>query len=211
MSTLISAPSVALSTEVRPYTRHRRPHLGRFAYPLSSVTSSTRSASASSLSSLVAQLSRGYFGWLAGTILGVAVGLGAEGTIRAVPIGWAVAMVGLFLAVCAVGVVAARLLGVALVRRMQRRPGTSEHRSFRLQVRESLRAPIVIEVLKAVGTSALVAITLTSSEVNLSQVAVLLTVVALLVAFIVAILVLEIWVDPELSTRLPRPRRRAER
>ena len=120
-------------------------------------------------------------------------------------------MVGVFLAVCAVGVVLARFLYVALVRRIRRHPGTSERRSFRLQLLESLRSSTVVDVLKAAGTSALVAITLTSAEFNLSQVSVVVPVLALIGAFGMAIFVLEIWLDPELRIPLPRLRRRSER
>jgi len=53
------------------------------------------------LLSLVAQFSRGYFGWLVGTVLGVGAGVAAEEALRTAPINRAVAMVGVFLAVCA--------------------------------------------------------------------------------------------------------------
>lgn len=162
-------------------------------------------------SSLIARLSRGYFGWLVGTVLGVAAGLAAEEALRTAPIGWAVAMVGVFLVVCAVGAVLARLLYVALVRRMRRHLDTSERRSFRRQLLESLRSPTVVDVLKAAGTSALVAITLTSAEFNLSQAAVLVSVLALIGVFGVAIIVLEIWLDRKLRIPLPRSSRCADR
>ena len=120
-------------------------------------------------------------------------------------------MVGVFLAVCAVGVVLARFLYVALARRMRRHRGTSERRSFRLQLLESLRSPAVVDVMKAAGTSALVAIMLTSAEFNLSQVSVVVPVIGLLAALSMTILVLEIWLEPEIRVSLPRPRRRSER
>ena len=186
------------------YRKHRRPRPGRLTYRRWSVTSSTPS-------SLIAQHSRGYFGWLVGTILGVTAAFLTEEALRTAPTGWAVAMVGVFLAVCAVGVVLARFLYVALARRMRRHRGTSERRSFRLQLLESLRSPAVVDVMKAAGTSALVAIMLTSAEFNLSQVSVVVPVIGLLAALSVTILVLEIWLDPELRVPLPKARRRSER
>ncbi|MDE0652417.1 MAG: hypothetical protein OXI26_02030 [bacterium] len=120
-------------------------------------------------------------------------------------------MVGVFLAACAAGAVLARLLYVALGRRMRQHQLRSERQSFRLQLLESLRSPAVIDVLKAAGTSALVAIMLTSAEFNLAQASVLVPVIALMAVFAVTILVLEICLDPELHNPLPRLRRRGDR
>lgn len=180
-----------------------------FPYRRWSVTSSTPSAS--NQPSLIARLSRGYFGWLVGTVLGVTAGLLTEEALRTAPTVWAVVMVGVFLAACAIGAVLARLLYVALGRRMRQHQLRSERQSFRLQLLESLRSPAVIDVLKAAGTSALVAIMLTSAEFNLAQASVLVPVIALMAVFAVAILVLEIWLDPELRIPLPRLRRRSDR
>lgn len=159
--------------------------------------------------SLVARFSRGCFGWLVGTVLGVCAGVVAEEALRTAPINWAVAMVGVFLAVCAVGAVLVRLLWVALVRRTQRRLSSgSGRRSFRLQLLESFRSPAVVDVLKAAGTSALVVIALVPAEFDLPQVSVLVPVLSLLAALGATILILETWLDPELSIPLRwRPRR----
>jgi len=114
-----------------------------------------------------------------------------------------------FLAVCAVGAVLVRLLWVALVRRTQRRLCSgSGRRSFRLQLLESFRSPAVVDVLKAAGTSALVVIALVPAEFDLPQVSVLVPVLSLLAALGATILILETWLDPELSIPLRwRPRR----
>ena len=146
-----------------------------------------------------------------GTLLGVSAGFVGEGALRAAPTGWAVAMIGLFLVVCAAAVVLGRLLYVVLARWMRRRAGGSDRVSFRLQLRASLRSPTVVDVLKAVGTSALVAITLTSVEINPSPLPVVVPVLALIGALTVTIVVLEIWLDPELRIPLPKPRRRRDR
>ena len=163
--------------------------------------------SASNPPSLIARLSRGYFGWLVGTILGVAAGLLTEEALRTVPIRWAVAIVGMFLAVSAIGAVLARLSYVALVQRMRRHSDTSACQSFRIQLLESLRSPTVTDVLKAAGTSVLVAITLASAEFNLSQAAVLVSVLALIGVFGMTIIFLEIWLDRGLRIPLRSSRR----
>ena len=161
--------------------------------------------------SLIARLQRGYLGWLVGTILGISFGPLSGETLRTARIGWAVAMVGLFLAVCAISAVLARLLCVVLVRRMRRHTGISERRSFGLQLLESLRSSTVVGVLKAPGPAALVATMLTLAEFNLSQMAVLVPVITLLAALSITIIVLELWLEPELHNSLPNLRRRGDR
>ena len=162
--------------------------------------------------SLIARLQRGYSGWLVGTILGINFGpLSGETSPGLARIGWAVAMVGLFLAVCAISAVLARLLCVVLVRRMRRHTGISERRSFGLQLLESLRSSTVVGVLKAPGPAALVATMLTLAEFNLSQMAVLVPVITLLAALSITIIVLELWLEPELHNSLPNLRRRGDR
>ena len=64
--------------------------------------------------------------------------------------------------------------------------------SLRLQLLGSLRSPTVVDVLKAVGTSALVAIMLTSVEINASPLAVVVPVLALIGALTVTVVVLEV-------------------
>ncbi|MYI06403.1 MAG: hypothetical protein F4059_03530 [Gemmatimonadetes bacterium] len=107
----------------------------------------------------------------------------------------------------AIGAVLARLSYVALVQRMRRHSDTSACQSFRIQLLESLRSPTVTDVLKAAGTSVLVAITLASAEFNLSQAAVLVSVLALIGVFGMTIIFLEIWLDRGLRIPLRSSRR----
>jgi len=176
------------------------------------MTSPSSSPSDPSWHSLVAQFSRGYFGWPAGTVLGVGAGVVAEGALRTAPINWAVGTVGVCLAVSGVSVVLVRLLWVALLRRMRQHfSGASDRRSFRPQILESFRSPAVVDVLKAAGTSALVVIALVPAEFDLPQVSVLVPVRSLLATLGATLLILETWLDPELSIPLRWPRRRVAR